>query len=446
MSQMNKEITSKILKMYQNFFLPISNTPTVHSAPKQKIAISHEISKSFNSNPINKCYSIQQPSFFQINSNNSKEESNTNFKIQQSSFFEITYSKESIVEEDPIFIKEILASVVEEFNNDIKPMEIENEKMQISLPKPEIKLPEKIKHNNNIKIDYDSIYNSIKLINNERYHNMKIFTREKFEIFCYLKTHSPKIKVDNDPLFYRILSNVKKENKDLMSPTFIGPFLIGSHRYNMAHNNTIIDILFTCKQLNQLLTHNSYMITNLINNTIIRLAESPSNEPIISKEKECTKISVDISFPQSVARIAIYIYDLSISENEDCFKYIWNKKEEKVEENKIILGKLFRMWKRKWRMNFFYPEIFDEIVNKYYDGTVSGTLLKIFYLLYQNKIDLLEGRIASSIMTEDNDRIYFYDKKIKQWYTSEKKSKKIRNACRESANYIDKEEFENVFG
>ena len=43
MSQMNKEITSKILKMYENFFLPTPSTPTIHSAPKQKIEISHTI-------------------------------------------------------------------------------------------------------------------------------------------------------------------------------------------------------------------------------------------------------------------------------------------------------------------------------------------------------------------------------------------------------------------
>ena len=447
MSQMNKEITNKILKMYQNFFLPTPSTPTFHSAQKQKIQISHEISSSFNPNPVNKSFSIQQPSFFEINSNT--EETNNNFIIQQPSFFQIinSTSKETIIEEEPFFTKELLASVEKEFsNNEIKPMQIdikeEKEKMQISLPKPEIKLPEKIKTN----INYDTIFNSIKLINNPKYHNMKIFTREKFEIFCYLKTHSPRINIDNDPLYYRILSNLKKEKKDLMSPTFIGPFLIGSHRYHMEHNSPTIDILFTCRQLSQLLSHNNYILTNLINNTIIRLAESPSNEPVISQDKAVTKISVDISFPKSVTRIALYVYDVSINEHNDCFKYIWNKREEKFEEGMTILGKLFRMWKRKWRLNFFYPEIFDEIVKKYYDGTVSGSLLKIFYLLYQNKVELLEGRIASSIMKEEDERIEFYDKKIKQWYTSEKKSKKIRNACRESANYIDKEEFENVFG
>ena len=447
MSQMNKEITSKILKMYQNFFLPTPSTPTIHSAPKQKIEISHEISSSFNPNPVNKSFSIQQPSFFEINS--SIEEPNNNFIIQQPSFFQIINSTTKTREEEPIFTEEILASVEKELNNDdIKPMQIdsteEKKKMEISLPKPEIKLPEKIK--NNININYDTIYNSIKLINNPKYHNMKIFTREKFEIFCYLKTHSPRINIDNDPLYYRILSNLSKEKKDLMSPTFIGPFLIGSHRYHMEHNSPTIDILFTCRQLNQLLTHNNYILTNLINNTVIRLAESPSNEPVIAQDKAVTRISVDISFPNSVTRIALYIYDVSINDNNDCFKYILSKKEEKVEEGRTILGKLFRMWKRKWRLNFFYPEIFDEIVKKYYDGTVSGSLLKIFFLLYKNKVELLEGRIASSIMKEEDERIEFYDKKIKQWYTSEKKTKKIKNACRESANYIDKEEFENVFG
>ena len=116
MSQMNKEITSKILKMYQNFFLPTPSTPTIHSAPKQKIEISHEISSSFNPNPVNKSFSIQQPSFFEINS--SIEEPNNNFIIQQPSFFQIINSTTKTREEEPIFTEEILASVEKELNND----------------------------------------------------------------------------------------------------------------------------------------------------------------------------------------------------------------------------------------------------------------------------------------------------------------------------------------
>ena len=212
----------------------------------------------------------------------------------------------------------------------------------------------------------------------------------------------------------------------------------------MNHNNMEIDILFTCKKLNQLFKHNEYIIQNLITSLLVNVLNVESGEQTITHTEKYDKFFVSISLPTTNVRLSVNIFDISVGDNDKCYTYIWRKenKSEDRDINKIILGKLLRMWRRKWHLKFIYPEVLDAIGERLYDGTISGTFVNVLYMLYQKQSCL--SKIETN--KEDFDFLEFYDKKLNDWFTSEKKAKKIQNATRESGNYIEKEKFESVFG
>lgn len=453
MSKSNRDISLRIKNMYKRYFTPPKSNDDLNQSQVSSFTPPKEEKEK---NP-----TLSLPS--QPNKNNLIIDQPSNFEIKNlvpSSNFSVSPKKapENIVEDSEL-TQDIISNIQYELNgvNDsiqLTPEKKENEKentnkKDLSLyedtktveTKPEIKLsPTKKK-----QIFFQEIISSLYLFKPACFQQMNVNLQKNFEIFSFVITHTPRnSNLEDLAIIDTILKKIKNANTSLLKPTFNGPFLFGSFNSKMNHNNMEIDILFTCKKLNQLFKHNEYIIQNLITSLLVNVLNVESSEQIITHTDKFDKFFVSLSLPTSNVRLSVNIFDISVGDNDKCYSYIW-KKEKKSEDrdiNKIILGKLLRMWRRKWHLKFIYPEILDAIGERLYDGTISGTFVSILYMLYQKQSFL------SNIETnkEDFDALEFYDKKLNDWFTSEKKAKKIQNAARESGNYIEKEKFEGVFG
>lgn len=451
MSKSNRDISLRIKNMYKRYFTPPKSNENLNQSQASSFTPPKEekdknTNLSLSSQPNKKNLIIDQPSNFEIKNLVPSSNSSVSLKKVPGNIIEDSELTQDIIANAQYELSDINDSI------QVTPKKKEKEdsiKKDISLyeatktveTKPEIKLsPTKKK-----QIVFQEITSSLYLFKPACFQQMNINLHKNFEIFSYLITHTPRCStLEELAIIYTIIEKIKNANTSLLKPTFNGPFLFGSFNSKMNHNNMEIDILFTCKKLNQLFKHNEYIIQNLITSLLVNVLNVESSEQTITHTEKYDKFFVSISLPTTNVRLSVNIFDISVGDNDKCYSYIW-RKESKIEDrdiNKIILGKLLRMWRRKWHLKFMYPEVLDAIGERLYDGTISGTFVNVLYMLYQKQSCL--SKIETN--KEDFDILEFYDKKLNDWFTSEKKAKKIQNATRESGNYIEKEKFESVFG
>ena len=108
----------------------------------------------------------------------------------------------------------------------------------------------------------------------------------------------------------------------------------------------------------------------------------------------------------------------------------FESEEEELRYINIIL--YFRIWRKKYKLNFIHPEILDVYVKKYFDKNkdIGSIVLNVFYDLYNEIIDFNSIRNKGNLPNNKED----LESIIKNWFKNEKYKKMIKDAVFEEKN------------
>ena len=291
------------------------------------------------------------------------------------------------------------------------------------------------------KINFNSILSSLSSLTSHNPTTTNTTSiQHSFEHFCFLYTHPHPYTsslITQQHHFNTILSNITNSTTTTLTPTFTGPYIIGSTSLSISAFPTEIDLLYTCSNLHALYSHNNFIIKNLIVTTCVNICKVEYDTFVIDHNKRFTLFKCKVNIKLSNIVIYVYIMDKLEGDNERVVNEMYLKRRtgddvfsKKGREDKMVLAVLFRKWRKRFRLQFMLPEVIDKVVEKYYDGfSVSGSFVKICYLFYVKdvKVDGVEGEM------------------VKGWFSKGKKVGRICEACKETMRYIEKEEFINVF-
>ena len=289
------------------------------------------------------------------------------------------------------------------------------------------------------KINFNSILSSLSSLTLHNTTSNSISIQHSFERFCLLYTHpqpyTPSL-ITQQHYFNTILFNITNSTVTTLTPTFTGPYIIGSTSLSFAFP-TEIDLLYTCNNLHALYSHNNFIIKNLIVTTCVNICKVEYDTYVIDHNKPFTLFKCKINIKLSNIVIYVYIMDQLDEDYKRIVNEIYLKRKKvddvfssKGREDKMMLALLFRKWRKRFRLEFVLPEVIDKVIEKYYDGfSVSGSFVKICYLFHMKNINV-DG-IAGEL--------------VKMWFSKGKKVGRICEACKETVRLIEKEEFVKVF-
>ena len=328
-------------------------------------------------------------------------------------------------------------------HNNIDNEKIEDEVIKLLLDDYEEKKDEKvIKSLLTEHKDKKDEKNKVKEIKNNIPKN--VLLKKYFESNIQNQFYIVNNKDDRTNKIKEIISSIKPNNiiKNI-SNKFDGPYLIGSYKtiFNLPFINylTPIDILYTYKDtiLEKKMIDEAINIifSNFPDLNIIERYESYENNNKISKiDIKCIsqknwnlKISfnilfVDIGFKNNgkiVFNIIFNKQEIDFESKEDELKYI-----------NIIL--YFRIWRKKYKLNFMHPEILDEYVKKNFgkNKDIGTIVLNVFYDLYNEIIDFTSvnnrGNLPKNKVLLEN--------LVQNWFQNEKYKKMIKDAVSEEKN------------
>jgi hypothetical protein len=147
------------------------------------------------------------------------------------------------------------------------------------------------------KINFNSILSSLSSLTS---HNPTTTTtnspsiQHSFEHFCFLYTHPHPYTsslITQQHHFNTILSNITNSTTTTLTPTFTGPYIIGSTSLSIVAFPTEIDLLYTCSNLHALYSHNNFIIKNLIVTTCVNICKVEYDTFVIDH----TSVSVCLS-------------------------------------------------------------------------------------------------------------------------------------------------------
>ena len=222
-----------------------------------------------------------------------------------------------------------------------------------------------------------------------------------------------------------------------------GPYLIGSYRkilkLPLFNYITPIDILFTYKNTKLDKKMLDYAINIIFSNNIdlniIERYESYEDDNKISKiDIKCNSKKN----PNIIIYFCILFVDVGFNDNEKIVGNIifikqemnFESEEEELRYINIIL--YFRIWRKKYKLNFIHPEILDVYVKKYFDKNkdIGSIVLNVFYDLYNEIIDFNSIRNKGNLPNNKED----LESIIKNWFKNEKYKKMIKDAVFEEKN------------
>ena len=289
------------------------------------------------------------------------------------------------------------------------------------------------------KINFNSILSSLSSLTSHNTANNSTSIQHSFERFCLLYTHPQPYSsslITQQHHFNAILSSIRNSATTTLTPTFTGPYIIGSASLSFAFP-TEIDLLYTCSNLHALYSHNNFIIKNLIVTTCVNICKVEYDTFVIDHNKQFTLFKCKVNIKLSNIVIYVYVMDKLDGDNERIVNEVYLKRtkvgdvfSEKGREDKVMLALLLRKWRKRFRLEFVIPEVLDKVIEKYYDGfSVSGSFVKICYLFYVKdvKVDGIAGEL------------------VKMWFSKGKKVGRICEACKETVRLIEKEEFERLF-
>ncbi len=286
--------------------------------------------------------------------------------------------------------------------------------------------------NEKLKKDYEQIQNSTIPSEYE--------LEERF--INYLSNYKKKHIIETEKLNFinDIINKINNIKNTGHENTFLGPNLIGSyfkHGIESAYyeKEINIDILFTCKNLNQIIANNNYIIKNLINGIFIGELNIIGEEFSYNVNKEKNIILYIIKLNNNIKISCYFIDSGQKKENKLINKIILEKDKYIRNENKKILCYFLRKWRKKWDLNFIIPEILDQIIEDFYKNNIALTFQNIIYDLYNKSIELS--------WKNDGNHI-FYNELIKEWFINEN-FKLIQNACLESELLLSQDKFDEIF-
>ena len=291
------------------------------------------------------------------------------------------------------------------------------------------------------KINFNSILSSLSSLTSHNPTTTNTTSiQHSFEHFCFLYTHPHQYTsslITQQHHFNTILSNITNSTTTTLTPTFTGPYIIGSTSLSLVAFPTEIDLLYTCSNLHALYSHNNFIIKNLIVTTCVNICKVEYDTFVIDHNKRFTLFKCKVNIKLSNIVLYVYVMDKLEGNNERIVNEMYLKRRTgddvfstKGREDKMVLAVLFRKWRKRFILQFMLPEVIDKVVEKYYDGfSVSGSFVKICYLFYVKdvKVDGVEGEM------------------VKEWFSKGKKVGRICEACKETMRYIEKEEFVKVF-
>ena len=458
----NKELSIKILNEYKEFFSLYSyffpnnnainnlfnkrmiieniqiNKNYSNNFPKLKNQSNNDFLKKNNdvnqkslSNEINK-ENINKDDDLLINENNIKDileqigenSSNNNSENEKNNFINL---KDNLKEDNE-------TESVNDSNKSFQNYENDN-----NFPKTtfENNLPKLIPRKNNelnekMKIDCEQIQNSLMPSEYE--------LEERFNNYLsnYIKNHiidTQKLNFINN--FITKINNITNTGNE---NTFLGPNLIGSYfKYGIEsayyEKEINIDILFTCKNLYQIISNNNTIIKNFINGIFIGELNIIGEEFLYNLNKE-KNILLYIMQLNNDIKISCYFIDIGEKKQSKLINNIILEKVKYImNENKKILCFFLRKWRKKWDLNFIIPELLDQIIEDFYKNNITLTFQNIMYNLYNKSIEF----------PWKSDGIHiFYNELIKEWFTNEN-FKLIQNACLESELLLSQDKFDEIF-
>ena len=428
----NKEIASNFMNTYKTLFFQNNSNN-----------LNNNKNNNNQSNYIN-YYNKENNNIINLNNNLVKNNNINNNKktLDEDENFEI--SNEMINDAFGDIVKE--NSILNENENSDK------EKIQIN--NNSIIQLKKLLKNKSKKNEY-SIYNN-KLIPKKLPELIPIFEPSKFIInskelkevnllnyfnFIY-KQKNPQI---NNNEIQSIIEKINNSNIDQNSPTFKGPYLIGSYKFfsidQLNYIEPNIDILFTCEKIYKLIKHDNSIFESLINNSLIDLLNLMGKTNIIEDNRinGFRKYECEIKNLKYNLKINFYFiditkkYNLKIIDNILFTKLPFNK----FNNNKVILSIIFRKFRKKYNLNFIYSEIFDEIIeNNYKEQNITLFFQQILYKLYNKNI----------IFENNNNRKFLIINKIlkENVYNNEIKFKILQNSIIDFEQYLINDKFNDL--
>ena len=435
----NRELSIKILNEYKEFFSLYS-----YFFPNNNV----------NNNLFNKKMKKENSKFNNKYYNNSPKlinQNNLDFLIKNNN----ERKKEKINKDDDYLINEnnindILEQIGENISNknnsdneeknyinlkDNSSKSYETDSLNDSNKNEQNNLPKLIPRKNNelnekIKIDLEQIKKPLNPSEIEERFNNYLLHFKKDHI-----TQTEKLNYINNII--NKINNIKNSSHE---NTFLGPNLIGSFfKYGIEsayyEKEINIDILFTCKNLNQIIANNNYIIKNLINGILIGELDIVGEELSYNLNKE-KNVLLNIMKVDNDIKIKFYFIDIDEKkENQLINNIILEKINYIMNEDKQILCFFLRKWRKKWDLNFIIPEILDQIIDDFYKNNITLTFQNIMYNLYNKNIELPPKIDGNHI---------FVNELIKEWFTNDH-YKSIQNACLETELLLSQDKFDEIF-
>ena len=385
-------------------------------------------------------YNLGKNSFQQNNINkknnknkNKNKKNNKNQKFIQLSSVEINNGDNNNIQSNNM-IQNQMSPTPNNNNNKIELKENENE---IKKEVPENKEEENKSNNenkeNNLEIEFD-----------------KVLKKEFSSIYSFPYNDNSKKEIIREvKIILKKIPNMKfnKQNK------FDDPCLTGSFsRFNLVYlldYFPAIDILFKCKCIEGIDELKNIATETMQKKLCIKYIQISDN---YDKKNEIVKLSNKCKIKLKNGEFFIYINLFFVGVNLSNY----NKKEQSINrfffnnnmsenKRKVLICLFFRRWRRKFKLYFIMPEIFDVIINFYFNEKESLSLIieKIFYDLFNGQLNF--DVTKSNNIHNDEENIKEIKEFVSEWFSNEEDKNILSNAIISTQELIMKNDFYSTF-
>lgn len=379
----DKEISLQILDTYYHFF---------------KIKNTH-----INNNDENEITMINQK---QSRAPDSDSDSNANQKKMLNDVLEKDFLTEKIIKQ-----------INDEFIDQSK------ETKSNCIPQVPLLIPK------DISSSYKHAFDICELINH--YDSNQNTIQKEFEIFI-MKLERSSYKQLLPTVISKIIDRVVKINIHDSFSEFIGPSIIGSYSNNHHFFTDTIDMLLYCSNFTEISKLNSTLLQNVITFLLKRLLLEASERVIIKSAFIKNTFKAVVKIKSSNIKICIYFVAENNKEYEDTLKNIRliSRRDDTYNE-RSILCKMLRLWRRRWNLTNILPEIIDYLAEYHYTYSISEGFVKVLYILYTMKIHA--------------DYHFWIKQQLSKYNEDNELKNKIAEACNSTSELLTKNKFEKIF-